>query len=166
MVKRKTQRRSTLTSSRTEAMIDSTRMGMPGTCLRMRSGRSARAVRMSDMLPSDGKKMGIQPSVTTNASSWHHASRRYECWLEIIPYASTLVHISTVNMARKTDSEEASSSDFHPVHGSIGDSHAIARAFAAIASRMIGSNGGDSTVAMASRRGSVYGRRQRRAAPS
>eukprot|EP00962_Isochrysis_galbana_P059139 scaffold32569_cov112-Isochrysis_galbana.AAC.2 len=166
MTNRKTHSTTTLSSCRTDAMIDSTRMGIPGIYLRMRSGRSARAVLMSDTLPSAGKKMGSQPRVTTRKSSWHHLSRRYECFPRTKPYASTLHSSSNVKMPRKYDSEARSISAFCVPGGSSGDSQDIAPQLMAIVSSTIGSNGGDSTRPMASRRGSIDGRRQKSEVPS
>lgn len=44
--------------------------------------------------------MGSQARVTTTKSSWHHASRKYECWCITKPYASIFESISKVLRTR------------------------------------------------------------------
>ena len=99
MRKRKADRAATFPSAGSDWRIDPMSTGMPGTRLSARRGRNARTDRMALMLPNaSGKMMGSQASVTTTKSSWHHASRRYECLCPMKPYAMIFIVSSKVKI--------------------------------------------------------------------
>ena len=115
---------------------------------------------MADMLPSCGKMIGSQASETTMKSSWHQASRKYECRWKRMPYAIIFITSSKVKMYRYTHSSRARTNSFHVPGGSRGEAHAIVTQLHMIVSRISGSKSGASMISIAVRRRQWYGSRQ------
>ena len=88
---------------------------------------------MNEYCANDGKKIGTHAKVTTTKSSWHQTSRKYECEWNRKPIEMIFRTSSHVKTARKKVSQWPMNSSFHVPFGSSGDSHAIVKQFAAIA---------------------------------